>query len=34
MGESNPPISTGCGDEGTANLLGDYDPAWVGQAVR
>jgi hypothetical protein len=28
MGESNTPVSTGCGDEGTTILLGDYDPAW------
>ena len=27
MGESNTPVSTGCGDEGTTILLGDYDLA-------
>jgi len=34
MGESKPPISTGCCDDGTATLLGDHGPARIGQAVR
>jgi hypothetical protein len=33
MGESNTPVSTGRGDEGTTIPLGDYDLARVGQAV-